>query len=134
MRVVLDTNVVISGVFFGGVPGRVLEAWRDGRFQLVVSTAILSEYERVGERLSRAFPGVSLEPFIALIMAHAQVVDAPELPAQVSSDPDDDKFLACALAAGCGAIVSGDRHLLDVGEHAGVEVLTPADILARLMG
>ncbi len=52
MRIVLDTNVFVSAVFFGGVPGRILEAWRDGRLQLVLSAAILDEYQRVGQALS----------------------------------------------------------------------------------
>ena len=51
MRVVLDTNVFVSGVFFGGIPGRILEAWRDARIQLVLSAEILDEYQRVGQTL-----------------------------------------------------------------------------------
>ncbi len=52
MKVVLDTNVFVSGVFFGGVPGRILEGWRDGRLTLLVSVAILDEYQRVGRLLA----------------------------------------------------------------------------------
>ena len=56
MRVVVDTNVLISGVFFGGVPSRILEAWRDEKFELVVSPGIVEEYRRVGEKLADQFP------------------------------------------------------------------------------
>ena len=66
MRVVLDTNVFVSPVFFGGVPGRILEAWRDGRLQLVLSAAILDEYQRVGQVLGARYLGVALEPILAL--------------------------------------------------------------------
>ena len=59
MRVVLDTNVLVSGVFFSGLPRRILEAWRDRRVELVVSLEILEEYRRVGERLS-SLPVLSL--------------------------------------------------------------------------
>lgn len=52
MRIVLDTNIFVSAVFFGGVPGRILGAWRDGRLQLVLSAAILNEYQHVGQALS----------------------------------------------------------------------------------
>jgi putative PIN family toxin of toxin-antitoxin system len=52
VRVVLDTNVLVSGVFFGGLPGRILEAWRDGKLTLIVSPAILDEYLRVGRVLA----------------------------------------------------------------------------------
>lgn len=59
MRIVLDTNVFVSAVFFGGVPGRILEAWRDGRLQLVLSAGILDEYQRVGQALSAQYAGVT---------------------------------------------------------------------------
>lgn len=66
MRIVLDTNVFVSAIFFGGVPGRILEAWRDGRIQLSLSAEILDEYQRVGQLLSAEYAGVDLEPFLAL--------------------------------------------------------------------
>ncbi len=77
MRVILDTNVFVSGVFFGGPPSRILEAWRDGQVRLVLSAAILEEYRRVGEILAGEYPGVDLEPFLALVTVEAEVVDAP---------------------------------------------------------
>ena len=55
MRVVLDTNVFVSGVFFSGPPFRILEAWRDGRVQLAITAEILDEYQRVGEELANSF-------------------------------------------------------------------------------
>lgn len=99
MRVVVDTNVFISGVFFGGVSGRILEAWRDGAIEFVLSAEILEEYQRVGQELASQYPGVDVEPFLALLMVGGTFVEVPPLPERVSSDPDDDKFLACALAA-----------------------------------
>jgi putative PIN family toxin of toxin-antitoxin system len=125
VRVILDTNVFVSGVFFGGPPGRILEAWRDGRVQLVVSAEILDEYQRVGQLLAAEHPGVDLEPFLALLTVYVEVVEAPALAEQVCSDPDDDKFLACAIAAGAAAIVSGDKDLVEQSGWRGVEVLRP---------
>ena len=125
MRIVLDTNVFVSGVFFGGVPGRILEAWRDARAQLVLSAEILEEYQRIGQMLGAQYSGVDLEPFLGLLTVHAEIVEAPELPEQVSSDPDDDKFLACAIAAGVAVIVSGDKDLLDLSGWRNVRVLRP---------
>ena len=98
MRIVLDTNVLVSAVFFGGVPGRILEAWHDGRVQLVLSAEILDEYQRVGLILSADHAGVRLEPFLGLLAVAAEFVVAPALPEPASVDPDDDKFLACAWA------------------------------------
>lgn len=66
MRIVLDTNVLVSAVFFGGVPGRILEAWRDGKLQLVLSVDILEEYQRVGQVLASKYSGVDLKPFLNL--------------------------------------------------------------------
>lgn len=132
MKVVVDTNVVISGVLFGGNPGRVLEAWRDGLIELVVSAEVLDEYRDVGERLEDQFPGVSLSPFLALVVANATIVRPEPLPSSASKDPDDDQFIACAVAGGCDAIISGDRDLLEVSGHGGIDVLTPRQLLDRI--
>jgi putative PIN family toxin of toxin-antitoxin system len=125
VRIVLDTNVFVSAVFFGGVPGRILTAWRDGRLQLVLSPAILDEYRRVGEALGAQYTGIDLSPVLALLAIGAEIVDAPALPEPVSVDPDDDKFLACASAAGVEVLVSGDKHLVDHDGWRGLQVLRP---------
>lgn len=132
MKVVLDTNVFVSGVFFGGTPGRVLEAWRDGRAEVVLSRDIIEEYVRVGEELAGRFPDVDLGPALELLAVSTTLVDSTQLPEPVSRDPDDDKFLACALAAGADCVVSGDRDLLDVSPYEGVAVLTPRDFVDQL--
>lgn len=131
MRVVLDTNVFISGVFFSGPPSRILEAWRDGSLGLVISAEIVEEYRRVGERLSSDFPGVSLDPFLILLVTHADLVVPETLPGPVVTDPDDDKFFACALGGDCRLIVSGDKALLAASGFEGVEVETPRRFLDR---
>ena len=132
MRVVIDTNVFASAVFFGGHPGRVLTAWRDGVIDVVVSPEIVREYVRVGERLSERFPGVDLEPALDRVAAVAELVAAPPLPGPVCRDADDDKFLACASAAEAGYIVSGDRDLLAISPYRGVTVVRPRDFLEKL--
>ena len=98
MRVILDTNVFVSGVFFSGPPYQILKAWRDGKIQLVVSPEIFDEYQRVGEILSEQLSKVDLSPIIDLLAVEAKLVLPPPLPQPVGTDPDDDKFLACALA------------------------------------
>lgn len=98
MRIVLDTNVLVSGFFFGGVPGRILSAWRDGHTILVVSRPILVEYREVGRELESRYGGSDFEAFAALLTKYSEMVDAPEsLDVSVCADPDDDKFLSCAL-------------------------------------
>ena len=132
MRVVLDTNVFVSGVFFGGLPGKVLAAWRDGRIEVVVSREIIEEYVRVGERLSARLPGVDLEPALDLVAVSATLISAPSLPEQVCHDQDDDKFLACAVAAKAGYVVSGDRDLLATSPYRSVVVVRPRAFVEAL--
>lgn len=125
MRVILDTNVFISGVFFAGPPYRILEGWRDGRVQLVLSHEILEEYQRVGDTLAEQFPGVEIQPMLELVTLNAEFFSDQVMLEPVCGDPDDDKFIACALASGCKVIVSGDKHLLKVSGFGGIKVLRP---------
>lgn len=125
MRVVLDTNVFISGVFFTGPPYRILQAWRDNTIKIVVSHEIIGEYQRVGEVLAKQFPGVDLGPILELLAVGAELIVAPGLSEPVCDDPDDDKFLACALASRTKIIISGDKGLLRVSGYRGIEVLKP---------
>jgi putative PIN family toxin of toxin-antitoxin system len=129
VKVVLDTNVFVSGVFFSGPPFQILEAWRTGEIQLVVSPEILDEYRRVGEILAEEHPAVNLEPMLEYVIQHAVVFSVPPLPEKVCEDPDDDKFLACALASESNLVVSGDKHLLKVSGYQNIEVLKPRDFL-----
>ena len=134
MRVVLDTNVVMSGLYFGGVPGKILDAWNAGSISLVFSAPVLVEYREVVQELEARYRGLDFESFAALLVVNSEIVDAPShLPEQVCADPDGDKFLACALSAGCSIVVSGDRALLDVSGWAGIDVLKPRAFFDRYL-
>jgi len=133
MRIVLDTNVFISGVFFAGPPYQILDAWRCGMVQIVISPLILDEYRRVGDRLASDFPRIELQPWLELLAAQAVVVDLPVIPEQVCRDVDDDKFLACAMAGNTKVVVSGDKDLLAVSGYAGIAVLTPRAFVERYL-
>ena len=125
MRAVLDTNVLISGIYFRGLPGKILQACGSRRSQLVVSIQVLEEYLNVAERLATRYADVEYEGILGLIVQNAELVQASDLPEPVSNDPDDDKFLACALASNTRIIVSGDSDLLEVSGYGGIRVLTP---------
>ncbi|OHB67655.1 MAG: putative toxin-antitoxin system toxin component, PIN family [Planctomycetes bacterium RBG_13_60_9] len=125
MKAVLDTNVFISGLFFAGPPHRILQAWRDGRVQLVVCPEILAEYRQVALRLGHKYKGVDILPLIDLVTVRSQIVRTLPLAKGVCEDPKDDVFLACALAGKTPAIISGDRHLLNVSGFAGIQILRP---------
>ena len=125
MRIVLDTNVLISGIFFAGPPYQILEAWRDGTLQILVSPAILEEYRRVMNELVSQFEAINLDPFLDLLTLRSEIVLAPLMPRVIKEDPSDDKFLECAVAGKAACIVSGDKHLLKLSEFRGIRILTP---------
>jgi uncharacterized protein len=133
MRVILDTNVFVAGVFFTGPPYAILDAWRHGRLSLVVSPEIMAEYKRVALELAREFPTVDPGPPLELLAIHAQLVDAPPLPSPVCTDQTDDMFLACAVASGTKIITSGDKALLRTSGYQDIEVLTPRAFVNRYL-
>jgi len=133
LRVVLDTNVLVSGLFFSGPPYLILEAWRSGYVELIVSPEILEEYGRVGELLQEQHPQVEIKPFLSLLMVRAEIVLAEQLPEQVCEDSEDDKFISCALSGGCEIIISGDKLLRKVSGYRGVRVLTPREFLEEVL-
>jgi putative PIN family toxin of toxin-antitoxin system len=133
VRVVLDTNVFVSGVFFSGPPHRILQAWRRGRLQLVVSPEILAEYNRVGEELAERFHGIDLRPILDFVAVTADMISPVAPAAPICSDPDDDKFFLCAISAACKWIVSGDKHLLAKSGYGGVEVMKPRDFIEKFL-
>ena len=133
MKIVLDTNVFVSGVFFAGPPFRILEAWRDGRIQLLISPAIIDEYRTVLDELSSKFPGIEMGPLLQFLTIHSEIVLPPPLPPVIMGDPSDDKFLECALGGKAACIVSGDKHLLSLSEFRGIHILKPRDFVQRYL-
>lgn len=136
MRVVADTNTVVSGLLWHGNPRRVLEAARDGALQLYTSAALLAELEEVlqrpkfAQRLSLA--GVASHTLVLGYAALAWLIDPAVIEPVIIADPDDDAVLACANAARAEAIVSGDNHLLDLKQYEGIPVFTAAQLLAKI--
>ena len=133
MRIVLDTNVFISGVFFTGPPHQILKAWRDGQVQILVSPEILEEYSRVGSNLASRFKGVDLEPFLELMAIHSEMIIPPAFPPVIQEDPSDDKFLQCAVAGNAAAIVSGDKHMLKLCKFRAIWILRPREFVLRFL-
>ena len=131
MKIVLDTNVFISGVFFTGPPFKILEAWRDGKLIIVISREILDEYYRVGKALSSQFPLINLNPILELLTIKAELISVENLPEPICDDPDDDKFIACAISSKSKLIISGDKHLLKVSGYQGIKIIRPQEFLSR---
>ena len=131
MKVVLDTNVLISGVFFGGLPRTVLDALSTQRFELLVSPSIFDEYVRTCDRLSASHEGPEYQSVLASIIGHGTLVPDSLPSGPITDDPDDDKFMLCARGHGA-IIVSGDQHLLNASGWEGVRVMKPHDFLEHL--
>lgn len=125
MKIVLDTNVFISGIFFSGPPAQILKAWKDKKIRIVLSKEILDEYQRVAKELSAKFPSVDIEPIIELLTIYGEVVETTGVSVTVCEDPDDNMFLECAIASNSKIIVSGDNHLLKISGYQGIDVVSP---------
>ena len=132
MRVVIDTNVFVSS-FFGGRPREVIGLWMEGRITLCLCTGIVDEYIAVLSRMGLG-PGGGLDELMEWIASGRNIafIDSPPPVRVVEADPDDDKFLACALALDAKYLVSGARHLLDLGTYRGVRIVNPATFLTLL--
>ena len=87
MRIVLDTNVFVSGVFFTGPPHQILKAWHDGTLKLIVTAEVLEEYRRVGTALAERFPLINMEPILERLALKAEMVRARVLPEPVCRRP-----------------------------------------------
>jgi uncharacterized protein len=133
-RVLPDTNILVSAFIAGGPPSRVIEQAIDDRIEMVLADPVLSELERVLTLKLGFEPERVRELRTFLIDLARDRVQAPaQTPEAVTGDPDDDVILACAVAIGVQIVVSGDRrHLLPVGEHHGIRIVTPQALLAEL--
>src|SRR5688500_3103338 len=112
LKVIMDTNVFVSGVFFSGPPYQIVNAWQSGAFELVVSQESLDDYHRDGESLAEARTKIDLSPILKFVIEHAKVYKPFKLQEPICEDPDDDKFFACALASGSRVIISGGSREL----------------------
>lgn len=137
MRLVLDTNVVASGLLWNGVPAQLLDAAQVGEIELFTSRALLAELSNILTRskFAKAIAATGL-PCEELVLGYAElttVVAPTQIAPTIEADPSDDQVLACALAAQADWIVSGDKHLHGLGgEYKGIKIIKPAEAI-RLM-
>lgn len=136
MRLVLDTNTAVSGLIWGGPPGRLIDASVAGHVRIVASLPLLAELEGVLSRKKFAGPlaelGISAGELFEGYAALVQLVVPDAIDPVILADPDDDVVLATAVAGEADAIVSGDVHLLTLGEFRGVAIVPPAVAASRL--
>ena len=132
MRLVLDTNVVASGLLWGGAPAQLLDAAQVGEIELFTSRPLLAELSNILIRIkfAKAIAATGL-PHGDLVLGYAElasVVEPAQIALTIAEDPADDEVLACAIAAHADLIVSGDKHLHSLGgQYKGITIIRPAE-------
>ena len=129
LRVVFDTNVLVSAIGFGGKPWDCLVLAFVGDIEMVTAEAAIAELERVLGYDRLPFTEAEQDQYPALIRAEATVVDPDESVQVIDDDPDDDLFLETALEAEADYIVSGDPHLTDLNMFRDIDIISPSDFL-----
>lgn len=131
MRAVLDTNVVASGLLWGGAPRQLLQASREKKLQLYTSTVLLLELTDILGRAKfarkLAAAQLSVDQLVERYALLTTVVHPAVIAPTILDDLDDDQVLACALAAKADIIVSGDRHLLILKEYERIRIVAAAE-------
>lgn len=134
MRLVVDTNVLVSAFLWEGTPGRLIELAGEKVIQLYTSRVLLDELAATLNKKKLAKPvaatGLSAEQMLANYRRIASLVTARQLTDQVSRDADDDQVLACALAAHANLVVSGDDDLLTLKSFQGIPIVSPAQAVS----
>ncbi|MCR4420356.1 MAG: putative toxin-antitoxin system toxin component, PIN family [Clostridia bacterium] len=129
VKVVLDTNVYISAILFGGKPERIISMARSSEIELLISPDILAEVARV-LRAKFAWTDEQIRVTLAEITSITTLITPKIALKVIAEDKADNMFLACALAGGAEYVVSGDtRHLQPLKEYQGIRILSPAEFL-----
>ena len=129
MKVIIDTNVFISGVFWSGSPSKILQLWKNGKIQLVLSNEILEEYQRVVNEISEKFSNIDIAEIMALLVEKSIICNSKPFEKQICTDPNDDMFLECAVSNQIKYIISGDKNLLKTSGYNNITVLKPNEFL-----
>jgi len=134
MRLVLDTNVLISGTFWSGASYKIMQLIDEGKFELVLSKEILTEYDKIvhsNEILEKieTLQQLAIAAAVRKILLKAKLV-APKLKLDVlKADPDDNKILEAAIEGQASFIISNDKHLTGLRTYNGIKIVTPEEFL-----
>lgn len=132
MRIVVDTNVLISGVFFGGFPRKILKASVEGRIRACASMEILNEYQEIIREMVQRKQG-NIDVSILNPLIRSMEIIEPVSRVEICRDPDDDKFINCARDAQAMYIVSGDKDLLVIQQFENISIVTAKEFCERYL-
>ena len=130
MRIVVDTNVIASAIYFRGKPFKLLKLIMEEKVSAIASKDIVEEYEEILARLQQKFPKLSKSIPFHKIVGKLTIINVSS-DIHVCRDPDDDKFISCAIDGKCVYVVSGDNDLLALEAYEGIEIITVAEFLER---
>ena len=128
-KVVIDTNVFISAFGWDGKPEAVLSLMERRKIVNFTTNDIYTELQRVVAYPKLKFPPILQVNILEFVFSWSRFVQPKETVPVIEDDPDDDKFLACAIAANASAIISGDPHLLSLGSYRNIPIMTPVQFL-----
>ena len=129
-RATADSNIWVSGLNWYGKPHELLNLARDRKIELAISDAILDEFSRIlHDKLE--WSDDRLNSMRAEVATFTKRVSSTETLDVVKADPDDNRILECAVAAGSDVIVTGDAHLLQLGAYRGIKIMKVADFLGQ---
>ena len=132
LRVVLDTNVLISAILFGGKPREILEKAIRAEFRLCISEPILEELKGVLQRSKFDYPPEIIQAILTELTGIADFVNPSKTIDVVLEDPEDNRILECAVEAGANYIITGDFHLLKRSRYRNIEVVNAVAFLEKL--
>lgn len=136
MRVVFDTNVLISVLLFGGEIDKIYDLITDGRCIPCFTASTLAEFKEVvgRDKFKNALQrrGYGPDDVVKIVQNEGLFSFEQKISPVIHQDPEDDKFLACALASQASFIVSGDRHLLELGAYENILIITPREFLRKI--
>ena len=130
MRIVIDTNVLVSGVFFGGFPRKILSAVVSRKITACATAEIINEYEEIVQEMIDRKQGHIDSAILSPLIQVLEVIE-PITHVEICRDPDDDKFLGCAKDSHALYIVSGDKDLLVIEEYENIQIMTAKDFYKK---
>ena len=130
MRIVIDTNVLISGVFFGGFPRKILSAVVEQKLTACATPKIINEYEEIVQEMIDRKQGHISRAILSPLIKAMEIIE-PVAHIEICRDPDDNKFLECAKDSHALYIVSGDKDLLVIEQFGNVQIVTAKDFCEK---
>jgi uncharacterized protein len=133
MKVILDTNIFVSGIFWeGNFCSQIIDKWKNRKFELINSIEILDELLKTLRNFKIQMPEDMIEEWRNLIIENSIIVEPAIKLNVIKEDPDDDKFLEAGITGNVDLIISQDKHLLKLKEYQGIKIMTPEEAVLLL--